>query len=383
MTTKRFWNSMALSGAVVVASAAVLVGPPARSVRAADTPDASAPAGWDRQAAARYLDSREVWWQSWDRADKDRGTICISCHTQGSYGLARPILRQDLGEIGLTATEKVMLASIEKRVRTWSQMQPFYSDVISGAGKEVESRDAESVLNAVILSSYDARQGHLSETTRTAFDNAWALQSKTGPDAGSWVWQNFTYAPWESKESQYHWAALLALAVARTPDHYRDDPKIAANLAALTGYLRGHYEAQPLLNQIVALWASSAFPDLVSPDERAKLISALNRLQHPDGGWSLTDLGAWARVDKTALETRSDGYATGLIVLVLEETGMGSRANPRVGRGVDWLLANQDRTTGAWTAWSLNKNRDLKSDVGKFMSDAATSYAVMALEARR
>ena len=383
MTTKRFWNSMALSGAVVVASAAVLVGPPARSVRAADTPDASAPAGWDRQAAARYLDSREVWWQSWDRADKDRGTICISCHTQGSYGLARPILRQDLGEAGLTATEKVMLASIEKRVRTWSQMQPFYSDVISGAGKEVESRDAESVLNAVILSSYDARQGHLSETTRTAFDNAWALQSKTGPDAGSWVWQNFTYAPWESKESQYHWAALLALAVARTPDHYRDDPKIAANLAALTGYLRGHYEAQPLLNQIVALWASSAFPDLVSPDERAKLISALNRLQHPDGGWSLTDLGAWARVDKTALETRSDGYATGLIVLVLEETGMGSRANPRVGRGVDWLLANQDRTTGAWTAWSLNKNRDLKSDVGKFMSDAATSYAVMALEARR
>ena len=42
------------------------------------------------------------------------------------------------------------------------------------------------------------------------------------------------------------------------------------------------------------------------------------RLQHADGGWSLTDLGTWKRRDGTPLETRSDGYATGLVVLVLE-----------------------------------------------------------------
>jgi hypothetical protein len=39
-------------------------------------------AGWDRQAVARYLDSREVWWQAWDRSHKDRATYCVSCHTQ-------------------------------------------------------------------------------------------------------------------------------------------------------------------------------------------------------------------------------------------------------------------------------------------------------------
>ena len=75
-------------------------------------------------------------------------------------------------------------------------------------------------------------------------------------------------------------------------------------------------------------------------------------------------------------------------MLVLEETAaidahVKTRAQKPMAMAVAWLEANQDKTTGAWPAWSLNKNRDLRSNVGKFMSDAATSYAVLALEEKR
>jgi mono/diheme cytochrome c family protein len=390
MRIKSFWNLLAPTLSVAGTLAFALIGQIAqfspRPVMAADKaakPPETAPAGWDRQAAARYLDSREDWWQGWDHAKKDHGTMCISCHTQAPYGLARPALRSELGEQGPSAQEQVMLASIDKRVRGWKDMQPFYSDALSGAGKEVESRNAEAVLNALILSNYDTHQGHLSEATRMAFDNAWALQSQTGPATGAWIWQNFQYTPWESPESEYHGAALMAVAVGKAPDRYKNDPKIAANLASLSKYLRDKYNNQPLVNKLVTFWASARIPGLMTKDERTKLLADLATRQQQDGGWSLTDLGTWQRRDKTPLETRSDGYATGLVVLALEESAAKREENPQVVRGIQWLIANQDRTTGAWPAWSLNKNRDPKTPVGQFMSDAATSYAVLALEARR
>lgn len=359
----------------------------------------SAANDWDRQAAARYLDSRETWWQAWDHAKKDHGTVCVSCHTQAPYALARPALSRELGEKQMPAPEQTMLASISTRVEQWDQMQPFYTDAHSGPGKSVESRNAESVLNAVMLAFSDARNGDQSDLTKTAFDHAWALQSAAGPTAGAWVWQNFHLTPWESPESEYYWAAMMAVAAGKEPNGYSGAQGVKDHVAALNSYLRAHYDAQPLLNKLVVLWAARWFPGLLTHTQRDALLGLVYALQRPDGGWSLADLGEWKRVDKTPVDTRPDGCATGLIVLVLEEAANTNldrnagknfkttrranvQAKQRIDRGIAWLKANQDKSTGAWPAWSLNKDRDPNSAAGPFMSDAATGYAVMALEGR-
>jgi squalene-hopene/tetraprenyl-beta-curcumene cyclase len=339
----------------------------------------AAPTSWSQAAAAHYLDSREVWWQGWDTAQRDHKTVCVSCHTVLPYALSRSSLRGPLGEETPSGPEHIMLNNVLRRVTLWDQVEPFYHNGEYGPTKTPESRGTESILNAIILATYDVPKNHLTDITRSAFDAMWALQIKTGDEAGAWIWLNFHNAPWESNESQYYGAALGAIAVGKAPDDYRDDPKIQANLRLLRGYLRREYANQPLINKIYVLWASAKVPGILTQSERSTLLATILSKQQPDGGWSLTDLGTWQRHDKTALETRSDGYATGLTILALEQSGLG-RNLPQAKRGLAWLAQNQNQDEGKWPAWSLNKKRDPASDIGHFMNDAATGFAVLALE---
>jgi squalene-hopene/tetraprenyl-beta-curcumene cyclase len=341
-----------------------------------------APAGsWDRESAARYLDDREVWWQAWPRAQKDHGTICISCHTNVPYAMVRPELQRDLGEPAMTAAENTMMASVEKRVSQWSEMTPFYLDSKYGSGKTVESHATEAVLNAVILASYDARLGHLRPITRTAFDNAWALQETAGDKAGAWKWQDFHLGPWEASESGYQGAALLLIEATSLPGGYAKEPDVRPHLDWLRDYLRRQYAAQPLMNQLYVLWASAKSPGLLTAPQRKALLATLQAQQQPDGGWRTTAMDERERVDYSPEPTESDGYATGLAVLAMEESGT-SRREPVLKHGLDWLITNQQKD-GTWNASSINKQRDPANDATPFMKDAATAYAALALDQAR
>jgi len=373
-----------------------LAGGPGGAAPGSDSANSAAATGWDKAAAAKYLDDRQAWWQEWPHAQKDHGTVCVSCHTQVPYALARPILREQLGEKTVSDPERAMLDSIEKRVDLGKEAATFYSDAEHGPGKTQEARNAEAVNNALILASYDAASAEadrrdgvqyrtmpaIHRETLKALDAMWALQEQSGPQAGAWIWQNFHFSPWEAPESEYWGAAMAAVATGMTPGHYAGDSAIQPKLTLLRGYLRSHLAAQPLINRVMLLWASSKLPGLMADGERHALAAELAAKQHADGGWSLTDLGqgTWKRHDQTAFDLRSDGYATGLIVLALEETGETSAS---VNHGLAWLRANQSKVDGRWPAWSVNVKRDPETPVGKFMSDAATGFAVLALESRR
>ena len=336
--------------------------------------------GFDAKAAAAYLDARATAWSVWPNAQRDRGTFCISCHTTLPYALARPELRGPLGEAGPSTAESKILANLLTRARNWREVEPFYPDQTRGIPKTSESRAIEAVMNALVLSRRDARTGHLSGDTRTALEVMWSLQMKTGPNDGAWTWLNFNYEPLESPNSPYFGASLAALAVGSAPEGYAASPEIQDRLKALRGYFDHQHASVSLLNQLMGLWASGAVRDLLTTEQQQATIHAAFALQHPDGGWSTSSLGTFQRLDKTPNDTQSDGYATGLVCLALQAAGVN---DPRLAHGLEWLGSHQDRATGRWTATSLNKQRDPESEPGKFMNDAATAYAVLALTYQR
>jgi hypothetical protein len=317
----------------------------------------------------------------------DRGTVCISCHTQVPYAMIRPRLAQVLHQKGRPAPENTLMDSVEKRVEHWADVVPFYT--LSPALR-TGSHATEAVLNAVILTSDDAQLGHLRPITRTALGEAWALQEETGEDAGGWKWEDFNLAPWESAESPYQGAALLMLEVEDAPDAYAGEPEIHDHLERLQEYLRRQYAAQPLVNQLYILWLSPKVPGLLTADQKNTLLETIRKYQQADGGWVLALLdpqkkhgsNQWERLRQRLIgmgkPAESDGYATGLVVLALEESGI-SRQDLTVTRGLEWLERHQGND-GSWQASSINTQRDQHSDIGRFMSDAATAYAVMALE---
>jgi squalene-hopene/tetraprenyl-beta-curcumene cyclase len=323
---------------------------------------------WDRQAAAGYLDGRMGWWSTWPSAARDHDTFCVSCHTSLPYALGRPALRGALKEQGPSEPERTFLENTAKRVGLWDDVQPFYNDAKNGAPKSAESRGTEAVLNALILARYDA------PAAKDAQRKMWALQLKSGDNKGSWTWLNFHNEPWEADDSAFWGASLAGLAAGYAPGVGTPE-----ELSLLGDYLQREQEKQSTLNRAVALWASGKLPQLLKPGQRTEILREIAAKQREDGGWSASSLVMkdWKRRDGTPMDATSDGYGTGLMVVALQQSGM-PQAKDAIVKGQTWLMQHQD-ASGAWLATSMNKKRDPASDAGRFMTDAATAYSVLAL----
>ena len=316
-------------------------------------------ADWSPRLAADYLDARQKEWFAWPAA-KQAGGPCLSCHTGMPYLLARPALRRALGESNPTSYETGLREALRARL---DHKEP--RDPSSHAAQQL---GVEAVFASLFVGPQDADR---------AFDRMWALQSKEGRSKGGWAWFALDRDPWEMPESQFYGATVAALATGSLTTEQRDRPGAQDNIAALTSYLQREQAAQPLHNRLMLLWAATKLPDALPQSARRSILDQAWRTQQADGGWTMESLGPWTAHAEAPRSTGSNGYATALTAFALKKGGI-PRGDQRLVRALEWLKAHQD-PSGFWPAGSMNKVYEPDSMQIKFMQDAATAFAALAL----
>jgi hypothetical protein len=302
-------------------------------------------ADWSPKLAADYLDARQKEWFEWPKANSG-AKPCISCHTGLPYLMARPALRRALGEKEPTKYETGLLASLSSRVEK--------------AEPDTPALGVESVMAALFL------------RTPAAYNRMWALQIRGGESAGAWKWFSLDLDPWEQPESALFGAALATIAVRGAPEDYQSRPEVRERIAALTAFLNAPHEGQPLHNRLMIAWASE------DSNIRKQVATEAFARQSADGGWTMESLGPFkTHVDAPAAKPGSNTYATAFATLALLRSGSTPR-DPRVAKALHWLRTHQSQH-GYWYAESMNKQYEPGSMEIRFMRDASTAFAALAL----
>jgi squalene-hopene/tetraprenyl-beta-curcumene cyclase len=300
------------------------------------------------------MDSRQKDWFAWPRANQN-ATPCVSCHTNLTYLMARPVLRKALGESEPTKYETGLLDMLKSRVASSDPAVIYPKAKGPIAAQEVS---VEAIFAAIFLPD-----------SPEALDRMWRLQRKDG----TWDWNSVNLDPWEMPESEYFGAGIAALAVS-----HEKGSKFAANRASLEKYMRDGLEHQPMHNKLMALWASSQVKDLLPKSAKAWIAGEAYRTQQPDGGWTAASLGPFRDHPDAPASEGSNAYATAFTAYVLERAGV-AKSDARLERALTWLRSHQNAQTGAWEAMSMNRKYPAGSMEIQFMQDAATGYAVLAL----
>ncbi len=295
--------------------------------------------------AARYLDTASLYWQKTRR--------CAACHTNMVYLFARPALNsvaKDSGEVRGLFEEYV--------TKRWKKAPPH------------EEQDTVVVPAGLVFNDVQT-SGTLAPTTREALKVMWRFQR----DDGGWGWRNDGFPPMEYDE--HYGATLAALITGIAPDGYAQTEEAIEGLKKIRVFLKNNPPLS-LHHRAMIAWTSCYVDDLMDGPQRAKTLDELLALQRPDGGWStpglLADWKGLKRMDGKPHDTRtSDAYATGFVIVLARELGRPPE-DPRLQRGIDWLLKNQ-RSSGKWYTRSTSRDKH------HYISNTGSAFAILALQA--
>ena len=299
-----------------------------------------------------------------------RGQGCIACHTTGEYLRMRPLLSESLGKPSEELRDLFVsqLAKLE-----WKGKGPAGAKALK---KRVTSTQVAYV--AMGLAEWDAQiTGRLSDETSRALTLMFSAQAEDGSWANGECWP-----PFES--SDYQAATVAAMAMATAPGWLENVQKKEhkSGLAKTRQYLR---KTPPphVYGEVLLLWASTRWPELLQDTRRQEILKKLFALQQEDGGWSIRRFARpeqWGdgllaeklRAEREFQSPPSDGHMTGLAVIVALDAGV-SRDDKRIQKALKWLEKNQ-RVSGRW--WT----RSMYGDGFHFITFSATLNALVALD---
>ena len=299
----------------------------------------------------------EAWTNEWK---------CVACHTNGSYMVVRPLLTPQFGQPQKALRDFFVATLHEQQAADPADMRP-----------ELDS--TQQVYVAAGLAIWDANvTHHLSPETAQALELMFRLQRTDG----DWTISDDNNPPLES--NRYQLATVAARAIGNAPGwlaQQRGTP-LEAKIKLLEDYLRAERKIQGDYDRTDLLWAATELPGLLDTSRMRQLTEMIFRHQKQDGGWSIRDFarpeewGKGNRAEKLRAEPEflsppSDGHMTGLAIIALRKAGVPMN-DPRIQRGVFWLLANQ-RSSGRWWTRSLNR------DGYQFISYSGTVYPLLAL----